>query len=255
MIIPTSGVALAALFLIIPIYVMWAFRINLTRQFTNTVVTMLLKLGIVAAALYAVTASGSWWASIAFALLLMLYSAAIATLKARIKFGIYFLPILAGMLSAVTLTSLCLIFINLQATGGEALKCLVPLAGLLTGGIVRVQAKAMSVYCMGLRHHNRLYYYLLGNGATHSEALHYLMKRALEQSLIPGMSQMAVTLVSAAPVVVWVNMLCGESIFTAVALQLLLFLATLSASVLAVLVSITVARHYSLDEYGRIKKV
>ena len=49
MIIPTSGVALAALFLIIPIYVMWAFRINLTRQFTNTVVTMLLKLGIVAA--------------------------------------------------------------------------------------------------------------------------------------------------------------------------------------------------------------
>ena len=80
------------------------------------------------------------------------------------------------------------------------------------------------------------------------------MKRALEQSLIPGMSQMAVTLVSAAPVVVWVMMLCGESIFTAVALQLLLFLATLSASVLAVLVSITVARHYSLDEYGRIKK-
>ena len=65
MIIPTSGVALAALFLIIPIYVMWAFRINLTRQFTNTVVTMLLKLGIVAAALYAVTASGSWWASTA----------------------------------------------------------------------------------------------------------------------------------------------------------------------------------------------
>ena len=49
-------------------------------------------------------------------------------------------------------------------------------------------------------------------------------------------------------------MLCGESVLTAVALQLLLFLATLSASVLAVLVSITVARHYSIDEYGRIKK-
>lgn len=245
--------ALAALFLIIPVYVMWAFRINLTRQFAVTIVTTLVKLGILAAALHTVTASGSWWASIAFALLFMLYSAAIATLKARIRFATYFLPILAGMLSAVTLTALCLIFINIQASGSEALKCLVPLAGLLSGGIVRIQAKAMSVYCMGLRHHNRLYYYLLGNGAKHSEALHYLMKRALEQSLTPGLSRMAVTLVSASPVVLWTMTLCGEDIITAVALQLLLMLATLSAAVVAVLVSVTVARRYSLNGYGRIK--
>ena len=112
----------------------------------------------------------------------------------------------------------------------------------------------MAVYCMGLRHHNRLYYYLLGNGAKHSEALHYLMRRALEQSLLPSLSQMSTLLISTAPVVMWTMMLCGESVVTAVALQLLLLLATMSASVLAVAVSIAMARHYSLDEYGRIKK-
>ena len=253
MTITTSGMALAALLLIVPIYIMWAFRIRLTRQFANALVALIVKLGIIGGALYAVTASDSWWVSIGFALLFMLYAAAIATLKARIKFRSYFLPVLAGTLSAVALTTLCLLFLNLQLSGSAALKCVVPIAGLLTGGIVRTEAKAMAVYCMGLRHHNRLYYYLLGNGAKHSEALHYLMRRALEQSLLPSLSQMSTLLISTAPVVMWTMMLCGESVVTAVALQLLLLLATMSASVLAVLVSITMARHYSLDEYGRIK--
>ncbi len=254
MTITTSGMALAVLLLIIPIYVMWAFRIPLTRQFVNALITLMLKLGIIGGALYAVTASNSWWVSIGFALLFMVYAAAIATLKARIKFGAYFLPVLIGTLSAVTLTGLCLLFINLQLSGSEALKCVVPIAGLLTGGIVRTEAKAMTVYCMGLRHHNRLYYYLLGNGAKHSEALRYLMRRALEQSMMPAVAQMSTLLVSTAPLVMWTSMLCGESVVTAAALQLLLLLATMSASVLAVTVSIAVARHYSLDEYGRIKK-
>lgn len=254
MIVPTSGLALAVILLAIPIYAMWAYRISMTRQFIVAIATMVLKMCIITAIIYAVTTSGSWWASITFALVFMLYSAAIATLKARIKFGTYFLPILAGMVTATCITALCLIFINLQLTGSDAVRCLVPIAGLLSGNIVRMQARAMTTYCMGLRHHNRLYYYLLGNGAKHYEALQYLTKRAIEQSMIPGISQMATTLVGAAPVVMWTMVLCGESIFAAACMQLLLFIATLATSVIAIIISITVAQRYALDEYGRIKE-
>ena len=47
---------------------------------------------------------------------------------------------------------------------------------------MEVNYKALSVYYMGLKYHNQLYYYyLLGNGATHSEAVAYFVRRALEK--------------------------------------------------------------------------
>lgn len=253
MTIPTIGIALGALFLAIPIYVICTFHIRLPRHLATAVAKMLLKLGILWAALYAVSASGSWWTSTLFALLFVLYSAAVATAKARLRLRTYYLPIAVGMLSGVTVVSLCLIFIGLRADNATALKCLVPLAAMLAGNIVGMQAKALSAYYAGLKHHGKLYYYLLGNGASRKEALRYLQKRALEQALIPGISQMSATAASTSPVVLWTMVLCGESVGTAVAMQVLLLLATLCASVLAVAVAVDTARRYALDGYGKMK--
>lgn len=250
----TIGIILGALFLLVPIYVICTFHIRLARPLAIATAKMLLKFGILFAIFYAITISGSWLASIAFTILFVLYSATVATVKARLRFRTYYLPVFVGMLSAVAVVSLCLVFINLRASSATALKCFVPLAAMLCGNIVDTQAKALSAYYMGLKHHNKLYYYLLGNGASRKEALHYLLKRALEQALIPGISQMSACLASASPAVLWAMTLCGESIGNAVAMQLLLLLATLSASVIAVLATVTTARHYALDDYGRMKE-
>lgn len=246
--------ALGALFLIIPIYVVFAFHIRLVRPLAVATIKMLLRLGILSAAMYAVSASGSWWASIAFSIVFMLYSAVIATAKARLRFSTYYLPIATGMLSAVTVVSLCLIFINLNANSAMALKCLVPFIAMLSGNIVGMQAKALSAYYAGLKHHGKLYYYLLGNGANRKEALRYLQKRALEQALLPGISQMSGIIASASPLVLWSMTICGESIGTAVGMQILLLLSTLCASVISVMVSVAVARHYAIDGYGKMKE-
>lgn len=254
MTISTTGIILGALFLIIPIYVICTFHIRLARPLAMATAKMLLKFGILFAIFYAISISGSWLASIVFTILFILYSAAVATVKARLRLRSYYMPVAVGMLSATAVVSLCLVFVNLHANGSTALKCFVPLAAMLCGNIVPMQAKALSAYYMGLKHHNKLYYYLLGNGANRKEALHYLLKRALEQALIPGISQMSTTLASASPAVVWAMMLCGESIGTAVAMQLLLLLAALSASMIAVLTTVTIARHYALDDYGRMKE-
>ena len=122
----------------------------------------------------------------------------------------------------------------------------------MAGGIVEGQSKALSVYYSGLRNHNQLYYYLTGNGATRSEALHYLMQRAIQKSLAPGISRMAGLAVGIVPLVMWTMVVCGASVFDAVSLQILFVLAGVFASMLAVVVSLAVARRYSLDAYGSI---
>ena len=106
---------------------------------------------------------------------------------------------------------------------------------------------------MGLRHHNHLYYYLLGNGATRSEALNYLMKRAIEKSLVPGMRQMSGLVVGCSPVLMWTMIMCGVPVPDAAFFQVLIVLAVFAATVLSVVVAVWTARRYVVDGYARIK--
>ena len=114
-------------------------------------------------------------------------------------------------------------------------------------------ADSLSAYYDGLRHHNQLYFYLLGNGATHAEALDAFVRRALEKAVVPGLSQMATMVVGTSPVIMWTVVMCGSGALEAAAFQLLVMAAVFCASVLSVLLSVTLTRRYMFDEYSRLK--
>ena len=167
----------------------------------------------------------------------------------------FLLPVFAGMLVAVLFASAILLFANVAIGDGFGTRYLLPVLALLSGSIVDPMAQSLATYYAGLRHHNHLYYYLIGNGATRSEAIGYLMRRALEKSFVPGLRSMAGTVVGVAPVFMWTMMVCGASAFDAAAVQILVVLAVFAASVVAAVVSLTIARRYVIDGYDRLKSV
>jgi putative ABC transport system permease protein len=129
----------------------------------------------------------------------------------------------------------------------------IPVVSLLIGNMMEVNYKALSVYYMGLKYHNQLYYYLLGNGATHSEAVAYFVRRALEKVSIQNIANMSVIVVGLSPLVMWSMLLSGASVLAAVEYQILIMIATFCVSMISVVITLWVARHYSFDEYGQIK--
>ena len=113
--------------------------------------------------------------------------------------------------------------------------------------------KALETYYAGLRNHNALFYYLLGNGANHNQAVRYFVKRALERSMIPSLGRMAYIIIGVTPMVMWAMLLAGSDVYSAVLMQLLTFAMVLAASPLALLLTLMLAKRYAFDEYGKLK--
>ena len=131
---------------------------------------------------------------------------------------------------------------------------MLPVFAILLTGTADVLARALSMYYAGLRHHNQFYYYMLGNGATHHEALGYLTRRAVQQAVTRGISVMVGgTSVGAGAVMMWAMIMGGMTVVDAVVLFVLLLFGVFCSSIVATVVAVKVARRYSLDAYGRMK--
>ena len=253
--ITTLGLALGVLFLLVPLCVAYVYHINMVTRMLRAFFCMALRVGVLGVAVYYLMQAGCLTLSLLAALVLMLYSVAVVVYRARLKLSLFLLPVFAGMLVAVVFAAAILLFANVAIGDGFGMRYMLPVMALLSGSIVEPMAQSLATYYAGLKHHNHLYYYLIGNGATRSEAIGYLMKRALEKSFVPGLRSMAGVAVGVAPVFMWTMIACGASAFDAAAVQVLVMLAVFAASVVAAVVSLTIARRYVIDGYDRLKSI
>lgn len=248
----TLGLVLGALFLIIPLCIANVYGVKAERKTLSMFVGMLLRVGILGGVVYLLSKSGSAFLCVLFSIVVLIFSIATTIVKARLKMRIFFVPIGVGMVVAIAMSASILLFANIAVGGNFSLRYLLPVVALLSGGMVEPIAKALDTYYMGLRHHNQLYYYLLGNGASRAEALRYLQKRALEQAF-SSCTRQALTATSVAPVFMWTMLMCGIPIFDAACWQLLVVMGVFASAVVAVVVALAVARRYVTDGYAMIK--
>lgn len=244
---------LGLLLMVVPAYFVAAYRLRFGGKMVSAFVMMLVKYAVVGALLYMLFLWENIAANVLFALACVAFASLAVVMKARLSVRHYYVPVAVGTLAAVAVVGAYVMLVVLQ--GCKPLTCsrLLPVVGVLCGGIVQVVAKALSFYYMGLRNHSQMYYYLLGNGATRSEALFYFRKRAFERVLTHYVSRMSLAVVGSTPFVMWALLMCGVDVLSAVMLQVLLLVAVFAAVLLAVGVALWVATRYSLDAYGRMK--
>ena len=234
------GFCLGLLLLIIPIYILQLYKVNFLYRILRATLKMLIFLGLTGVCLYFVFQWNNIWVNVLWILLMMVAGTIVTTMKvgvfsSALIVGVYFLLISFGMKNAIDT------------------RYLVPIFGLLIGGIVETNAQSLRTYYMGLKYHGKLYYYLLGNGATQREALRYFEKRALEQVSIPCISKMALIMMGYTPMVMWSMLIGGSDVLTAVGLQIMVLIAVFCASVISIVVTLRVASKLSIDKYGKLK--
>ena len=243
------GMALLAL----PLYILYAFQVKIARNVLVGASKMLGGMTLTALCLYFVMK----WDSLLVSLLcffLMALAAAVATVhRSRLKDWHYVVPVAVGVIVSVIVIGLYFLFFVLGLQNPFDARYFLPILGLMTGGLIGPNAKALSAYYAGLEHHAQLYYYLIGNGATHSEAVRYFFRRALEQAAIPWIRQMGYMMVGVSPVILWAMLLAGSSVFMALACQLLLVILMFAASISSLLITLYAAHRYSFDEYDHLK--
>ena len=240
---------LALLPALVPFFFIQLYGLRLMKKATAAFIGMLLKYAVVCLLLVGTAMAAAVWADVLASLLFIIMSAIVVTRRAKLAMGVHLMPVLVGTAVSVALFSLYLLFIVMGSAAVDVSTRLLPLVALLCGGIMEINARALTFYNMGLQHHAHLYHYLLANGATPSDALFYFRKRAMERTALHGVSRMSLSVIASTPWVLWTLLLCQQSWVTAVVLQIALMVAAIAAALVSMAVSLYMAGRYMPDGY------
>lgn len=240
---------LALLPALVPFFFIQLYGLRLMKKATAAFIGMLLKYAVVCLLLVGTAMAAAVWADVLASLLFIIMSAIVVTRRAKLAMGVHFMPVLVGTAVSVALFALYEVFIVMGSAAADVSTRLLPLVALLCGGIMEINARALTFYNMGLQHHAHLYHYLLANGATPSDALFYFRKRAMERTVLHGVSRMSLSVIASTPWVLWTLLLCQQSWVTAVVLQIALMVAAIAAALVSMSVSLYMAGRYMPDGY------
>lgn len=247
------GVLFGLLLLIVPLYLMQYYGISLWRKTFIAVLKMTLLLGLTGVFMFVIFQRDSLWLNLLWIVIEAIAASAVVVGRCRTVRRRMMMPVLIGLLLSSLVIGLYFLFFVIGLKNPFDTRYFVPVLGLLIGSLVEMNVKALSAYYAGLAYHNQLYYYLIGNGATHAEAVNHFVRRALQQSATPALSQMGSMMLSQAPVIMWVMLMNGQSVVNSVLFQLLVMLLIFCTSTVSVVVTLLSARRYSFDPYGDIK--
>lgn len=249
------GICLGLLLLCIPACIIYYFQIGLQARYLKALGRMLFSLGITGGFLYYVFTWNNVWINILWVILMILAASFTTIGKARMNTGKFLVPVISGTLVTVLVTVLYLVFLVFGVKNPFDARFLIPVSGFLIGSIMETNYLALREYYVGLHNHSAVYYYLLGNGATHGEAVRYFVKRALERAMLPGISHISYIVIGVTPLILWSMALAGIDIVTAILIQAILLAAMLAVAPLSLLIALYVAKRYAFDEYQRVNKV
>lgn len=240
------GFILGMLLLAPPLYILYHYRINAWKKAVTALLKMLVVMAMTAFFLKYIIA----WNNILFNILWFLLTAIVAStiliIKGKLRMRRFFLPVCTGIMAGSLPTALYLMFLSFGIQNPIDAQFFIPILGLFFGNMVVVNSKALTTYYAGMNHHTQLYDYLLGNGATHTEATHYIMRRTIEKTALPGITHLGGIVISSSPVIMWTMILDGISVVNAAMVQILIIVAMLCSSIMSIVITLYIYRRYTI---------
>ncbi len=131
----------------------------------------------------------------------------------------------------------------------------IPIFGILMGNMLSSNVIALNTYYSGLKREQQLYRYLLGNGATRTEAQAPFIRQAIIKAFSPLIANISVMGLVAFPGTMIGQILGGSSPNVAIKYQMMIMVITFTASMLSLMITISLASRKSFDAYGKLRPV
>lgn len=249
----TWGLLLLPLLLVPPILLLAYVGAKQLKVLAVSLGRYLISLAIAAEFSYLVYSAHSIAFSVLSVVLLSVFSTLCIIRYSRIRRSVLFFPILAGNLLSTLAITFFVDFVVIQADTMTRIDLLMPTAASLVGLSTMLLVRAVKTYHSGLRHHTRLYYYMLGNGATHAEALRHFERRAVMAVFTPVFRSLSYNLILICPMAFWIAQILGAGWFKAFGLDVVLVVAVMAHASVSLVITLYISRHYAFDEYERLK--
>lgn len=241
MTITILGFFFGLLLLALPIYLIYALRLNMMKQLLLSLGRMVVVVALYGFVLWVAIREASMALNILFAVLLSIASTLVVVGKGRVEKSVI-APLFAGSVLSAFVMTLYVLFAVLMVKEPFQAHSLLPVMGLLTGCSAGYCARGLHIYSAGLARHGQLYIYLRGNGATDREARRYFIRRCFQATLAPMLKTMVAIGLTTAPVLLYALVQGGVDVMTACALQLLLVVVVLAMSFSALGITLWMAK-------------
>lgn len=243
------------LLLAVPLYFFHVFGVRLIRSTVVAAVRMVVQLFLIGLYLRYLFEWNSPWINILWVLLMVLVASFTAAHRTHLRRRTIVMPLCAGLLSSALVVGLYFLVFVLRLEHPFDARYFVPIMGILMGNMLGVNVLALNTYYDGLQRERQLYYYLLGNGASHFEAVAPFVRRAIEKSFAPCIANMAVMGIVSLPGTMIGQILGGSAPGIAIKYQMMIVVITVSASMLSLIATLYFSDRRSFDVYGRLRNV
>jgi len=247
-----TSLLIGLLLLCIPVFYLWKFRTGMVRATLIGTARMIVQLFLIGMYLKYLFLWNSPWINFLWVVIMIFVASQTALSRTHLKRNILLIPVSVGFLVSVTLVGLYFLGVVLQLDNVFHAPYFIPIFGILMGNMLSSNVIALNTYYSGLQREQQLYYYLLGNGATQAEAQAPFIREALIKSFSPLIANISVMGLVALPGTMIGQILGGSSPNVAIKYQMMIMVITFTASMLSLMITISLASRRSFDSYGRL---
>ncbi len=243
------------LLLLIPLFYIRKFKTGLFSATVVAVARMIVQLFLIGMYLKYLFLWNNPWINFLWVLVMVFIAAQTALVRTRLKSSILFLPVSIGFLCSVVCIGMYFIIVVLRLDNMFNAQYFIPIFGILMGNMLSSNVIALNAYYNGLKREQQLYRYLLGNGATRAEAQAPFVKQAIIKAFSPLIANISVMGLVALPGTMIGQILGGSSPSVAIKYQMMIMVITFTASMLSLMITISLASRRSFDAYGKLLQV
>lgn len=249
------SMVLGLLLLAVPVYFFRRFGVRQTGATLMATTRMVVQLFLIGLYLKYLFLWNSPLINILWVMVMVVVAAFTAAKRTRLKLKTILIPLSVAFMGAALLVGLYFLTAVLRLPSPFDARYFIPIMGILMGNMLGVNVLALNTYYEGIARERQLYYYLLGNGATHIEAVTPFIRKAIEKSFAPCIANMAVMGIVSLPGTMIGQILGGSAPGIAIKYQMMIVVITFVASMLSLMCTLYLADKRSFDGYGRIRDV
>lgn len=243
------------LLLALPVYYLHRYKTGLVRSTLIGTLRMIVQLLLIGVYLRYLFLWDNPLINFAWVLIMIIVASQTALSRTGLKRSILFIPISAGFLCSVVCVGLYFLGIVLRLDNVFSAQYFIPIFGILMGNMLSSNVIALNTYYSGLKREQQLYLYLLGNGATRAEAQAPFIRAALIKAFSPLIANIAVMGLVALPGTMIGQILGGSSPNVAIKYQMMIMVITFTASMLSLMITISLASRRSFSPNGKLLEV
>lgn len=243
------------LLLLIPIFYIWYYETKLLKAICIGAVRMVVQMLFIGVYLRYLFEWDNPVINSVWVFIMVYIASETALTRTRVKRSVLMMPLVIGFVVAGVLIGFYFLGIVLKLDNVFSAQYFIPIMGILLGNMLTVNVIAVGTFYSTLQREQNLYYFLLGNGASRSEALKPFVRQAIVKSFSPTIANMAVMGLVSLPGTMIGQILGGSSPHVAIKYQIMIVVITMSASMLSLMIAIQLSSKRAFDGYGRMKQV